>query len=507
LGELIVANFLSRLFTRQDNKNVDFKVFNEEYGNQKVVNSYTYGYNGGAVNPAVDIGTAHDITNYTVTAPPRDGYEWWQELDNIYQTNIFAQLIIDTPATDMTDKWRYFICDDAEIKEKRELAEYELNIASSVREAIKWADLYGTCALIINTGNGQSNPDRYATPLTDEEVIREGVHSFDPVFMGQLNPMGSPALSPFSDHFGRPEYYSVTGTETFRIHCSRLIIFDGLDLPLYARIRRAGFGLSRLTAIKDELQHIKVLTKSLINLASKASVDHLGVQGFLNLALSQCQDESSSASMSGYLGAVKRILSNQRIMVTDAEDKFTRNELSTLSSWPDLLKFLIQMVSGPSGLTLGKVLGEGIAGFNSGDTELLQYANMISKRQSLINEQLKRLDDIVELSIFGKRLDIKYVFNSIILESDGQKADRFAREASTDSLYLNDQVLTREIILKRIQAQGEYSISDEYIADVVKMEEEDDFADEIADPDLMSDLEPVDTRASGSARPTDTLDG
>ena len=498
---------MSKLFTRNTNTEPDFTPFNEQYGNQKVVNSYTYGYgNGGAANAAIDIGTAHDVTQYTVTTPPRDGYEWWQELDNIYQTNIFAQLIIDTPATDMTDKWRYFICDDAKIKEKRETAENELNVSDSVRDAIKWADLYGTCALIINTGNGQSDPNRYATPLIDAEIIRDGVHSFDPVFMGQLNPMGSPSLSPFSDHFGRPEYYSVTGTETFRIHCSRLIIFDGLDLPLYARIRRAGFGLSRLTAIREELQHIKVLTKSLINLASKASVDHLGVNGFLNLALSQCQDGSSSASMSGYLGAIKRILSNQRIMVTDAEDKFTRNELSSLNQWPDLLKFLIQMVSGPSGLTLGKVLGEGIAGFNSGDTEILQYANMISKRQSLINTQLKRLDDIVELSVFGERLDIKYKFNSIILESEGQKATRFATEANTDSLYLNDQVITREIILKRMQAQGEYSISDEYVAGVVKAEEEEDFIDEMADPDLMADLDPEYSRASGSPRPTDALD-
>jgi phage-related protein (TIGR01555 family) len=472
---------------------------------QYLINGYGGGVtsNLGAYNPVADIGTAHDASTYTQVGPPPNNGNTWQMFDNVYQTNVFAKMIIDIPAEDMTKNWREFICDDPEIAEIRQKAEEDLEIKVHFKDAVRYGNMYGTSALLIDTGLEDGDP-RYMQPLTDDEVIRNKLRGFGVVFVSQMNPNGGPDLDPLSSHLGKPEYYSITGTTVFTVHESRLILFDGVELPLWARINQGGFGLSVFIPVWNELVNLKTLSASLINQAMKSNIDHLGVNDFLNLAASECRGDHA---LSAYFTARKNILSNQRIMVSDAEDKFTRNELSNLSSWPDLLKFNIQVVVGSVGIPLNRAIAEHISGFNSGDAELLTWADTIATKQKQKTSQLKKIDELIELSTFGERKDITYRFLPIFTESETQISNRVSTNSATDSQYLNEGLLSKEIVLKRMQEEGFYSISDGYIEEVAKKEKEmEDFAPQVGDDELLESLQrQTDTGDVNFAQPLDAL--
>ncbi len=285
-----------------------------------------------------------------------------------------------------------------------------------------------------------------------------------------------------------------------------MILFDGIELPLYARINQGGFGLSKLTPIWDELVSIKMLSKSLVNLASKANIDQIGIQDFVGQALASCK---GGAGVNGYLAAQKTILTNNRIMMTDANDTFTRNELSNLGTWPDLLKMYIQMVGGSEGLTLSKTFGEHVSGFNSGDSEIVMYADTVRSNQKRHAKQWDRIDEVLELSIFGERKEITYEFLPVLIESDTQIANRVAANAATDSLYLSDNILTREQILRRLQAEDVYSISDEYVEEVAEKDKEiENFNPQQGDTELLEELKAAATPGSEDvvAKPSDAVE-
>lgn len=419
----------------------------------------------GLVNPQNGIGSGRDVTQFNSYIPPNNSVGW-QELDNLYRTSIFARRIIDIPATDMTRKWREFIDDDAKLVRERAKAERKYQVATKFQQLIKWADLYGTAALMIVTQPGND----LSTPLQDSELINGGFIKFAPIFMGQFNPTSVLSLSPFSEHQGRPEFYTVNSVQPFTIHQSRLIILDGIELPLYAQLNRAGFGDSRLTAVMNHINSLELLLKNLTNLAAKAVVDRIALKDFSDMAVKLCNN--GGTELNNVLAVVKNVLSNQNIMVSDVEDKFSRNELEALSGWPDMLRFLIQVAGSGGDLPITKFIGEGVEGFNSGETGMLEYYDGINARQWGLTSQLVQADKVLELAYFGSEKNLQYDFVKLIPESATQVANRHLVEAQTDISYYEAGVLNRETVLRSMQDRSDYDLPDAYIEKEAQHEDE-----------------------------------
>lgn len=434
-----------------------------DYQKKWVTNSVGYS------NDMTGIGGAWDVTQGAQVSEP--GFLDYTFIDNVYRTNIFARKLIDIPVSDMTRKWREFQYDDPETVKKRNTLEKKFRVRENVKLATRYGDLYGGSALyiIVNDGKRQDEP-------LDIDSIKPGqFKKFQPVFLGQLYPQGIIELNPSSKQYGKSTTYIINNNSESQIHHSRLIIFNGVDLPLYAAISQMTFGDSRLLAILDILNACKEIYLNIANLICRANIDVIGMKDF---------DQAAASGVDGLLNKLdlqKQIAGNINKLIMDAEDSFTRNELQNTQSLSEILLTFFQMVASAANMPLTRFLGTSVGGFSSGDNEIIEYYESIAERQNGIRDQLETIDHIIEVIGFGKQLDIDYEFLSLHELSPLQKAQKETQDATRDATYLSNGVVTAAIVASQLRANGVYDgIDEEHINDL-EQNEEDMSAQEDAD--------------------------
>lgn len=446
-------------------------VTNELFKNEKITSTYSKNDRFGLHNVSTGMGGVGDITaNDVITSPT---FQTWEYFDALYRTNIFAQKLIDLPAGDMTKKWRKFTGEDSDIIDKRQKFEKKFRVAKCIEKAVRYADLYGGSALLIVT----TETDRLDIPLDFKNLKRDQFKKLQPVFLGQMYPDAGLHLNPQSQFFGKSEYYNVNNNDSIRVHCSRLILFTGRDLPLYASISQLTFGDSRLTAVRNILNACESIYLNIANLIARANIDTLAIKDF-DMAAAK-----NPASIYQKTDVIAEVAGNINKLIIDSNDVFTRSELQNIQGLAEILLTFIQMVAAAGNMPLTRFLGTSVGGFSSGDNEILEYQDSIKERQNGITDQLETIDMLIEYLIFGERLDINYEFLSINTESNAQKAADQSAKAQRDATYLNNRVVTPAIVAQQLKSDNVYEgITEKYIKELENedFEESDDDFEEWA---------------------------
>jgi phage-related protein (TIGR01555 family) len=177
-----------------------------------------------------------------------------RQCEEVYGSEAIARKICERLPYDGTRKWIKFDDDDNKIQADIE----RLDVRAMTFKGWKYARLYGGSALFINTG--EPNED-LKNPL-DYKKIQE-IKSFVIMtrFELQTSKINSTLASP---NFNNPETYlytprslAETGKDTpnnVEIHHSRLIRFDGVELPELLRVSNDYWGDSIYTSIYDALR-------------------------------------------------------------------------------------------------------------------------------------------------------------------------------------------------------------------------------------------------------------
>lgn len=416
----------------------------------------------GIENPLSGIGGARDITGGdTPVAPPFFGFGYW---DAVYRSNLFARKVIDIPATDITKKWRKFIGENYDLTTEREEAEKKFRVASHIRTALKYAALYGGSALLIVVDDGLDLDQEL-----DIKRIRPGqFRKFQPVFLGQMYPTELINLDPSSPYFRRPKFYNIANNTETKVHQSRLILFDGVELPLYSSLAQLSFGDSRLTSMLDILNAAKNTYLNIANLIAKANIDVIGMKDF---------NFSAAANIMDRMDVTQQVLSNLKILLMDAEDKFQRNELTNLNGLADLLLSYLQMIASGADMPLTRFLGTSVGGFSTGDNEIIEYYDSIAAKQTELEPQLTIIDGILEQETFGSPKNVNYEWLTLYEPTPTNRTSIQLQNAQRDESYLNLGVLTPKIIAEQLRKDGVYDLSDEYINQLSDEIQEFDFGD------------------------------
>jgi len=413
---------------------------------QKYAQTNSYGL----VNPSLGIGGDSDVLATSYNQHP--GFVSFDVLDRIYRTNVFAQKIINAPAEDMVRKWREFTCDDVEKAEKRQKAEVGYQIKDKVKDAVRYADLYGGSALLIVLQDQD-----WMEPL-DISKIRQGeLVKLQPVFLGEMFSAGPINYNPSSPYFETPEYYNINNMGN--IHRSRLIIFEGIPLSLYSKITQMGFGDSRLTSCIDILNSAQIVWKNIVNLLVRANIDVIGIKDFQEVIA------NDSEALFNALSCAQTIQGTYGKTVMDAEDNFTRHEISGFSGMVDVLMGFLQLIASIVPMPLTKLIGTSVDGFGTGETELVQYYDDIAAKQNKIMPTLKIIDEIMERHLFGEYIGMEYDWLSLHEPNASEKADLEFKQMETMKGYLEMGIMSPEIAGRHVRKMGVYDgYTDEFVA-------------------------------------------
>lgn len=419
------------------------------------------------------------------------------ELEQLYAGDDMARKVVDMIPEDMCRKWWTVKTPDYDEDEIKKIMGFldDFNVRKKFRLALSWARLYGGAGIVIGADDtddptqplnlGAVKNIRYLTVLNRFELVYQTICRD----VADKN-FGMPDLYRLSPRMGA---YETAELNNVRVHHTRVIRFDGVELPRREHIRNWYWGDSVLTALWNPLRNFNLANDGVATLLNDFSQ---GIYRLKNLA-----DIIGSADgaeiMQKRLEIVDLTRSTINAMILDTEEEFTRNTIP-LAGLPDTLRMVNQRFVTASSMPHTIILGESPSGLGAtGDSEKSDYYDQISRLQEdRMKPQSMQLMKLVFAAqkgpTGGKEPPSWDVFFHPLWQMDQNEiADIRLKTAQTDKIYIELGVLAPEQVTDSRFGSGEFNMD-------TTVERPEDYIDDPVDGDQAKDLE-----AQGSGKPGD----
>lgn len=397
-----------------------------------------------------------------------------EQLEAMYQGSWISALAVDLMAEDMTREGIDIMDDNPDVIDviNEDLERYQ--IWNKLCEAIKWSRLYGgAVAIIMMDGDDMSTPLVRIRP----DSFR-GLMVFD---RWQVIPsLGSEVVQKLGPDFGKPMYYELVPgyidleLANKRIHHSRVLRFEGRQMPYHLREMYQGWGGSVLEPIADRIEAFDLATQGAAQLVSKAYLRYYKVENLRSTLV----NEDARRGFEAQMDAMREFQSFEGLTIGDKNDEFQVFSYS-FSGLPEILLQFGQQISGGISVPLVRLFGQSPTGFNStGESDLRTYYDGVRRAQDVnLRPAMMKLLDIIYQSAFSKRPgpNFKFEFKSLWQISSEQKA--VISQAQTNAILqaLQSGAISTSVALKELKKLSESiglfaSISDEDIEAAEEMD-------------------------------------
>ncbi|GHE70068.1 hypothetical protein GCM10019059_32330 [Camelimonas fluminis] len=344
------------------------------------------------------------------------------DLEYMYRGSWVVGAAVDVVADDMTVAGIDF---DAGMEPDDVLAlESELERTQawqSIGDVIRWARLYGG-AIGVMMIDGQD----LSTPLRLDTVTKGSFRGMLVLDRWSLNPTGGEIIEDLGPDIGKPLRYQVMPNAPAlrgrRIHHSRIIRADGVELPYQQRLAEQGWGMSVIERLFDRLLAFDSTTQGAAQLVYKAHLRTYKVKGLRDIIA------TGGKAFDGLVQQINHIRlwqSNEGMTLMDAEDEFEAHQY-TFSGLSDVLLQFGQQISGALQIPLVRLFGQSPAGLNaSGDSDLRTYYDGIKRQQEArLRSPLTRIMEVVHRSALGRppKDGVPFAFRPLWQMSEEQKA-------------------------------------------------------------------------------------
>lgn len=438
------------------------------------------------VNLVANLGTERDKAASSIYAPTMLSE---QELSNAYRGAWLPRKIIDIPPLDATRRWRGWQASKAQIQ-MIEAEEKRLDVRRKAKQAMTRARLFGGAAIYIGTRDRDTS-----LPLDAEKIGQGGITYLTVLSKRKLAP-GDIEQDPQSDLFGRPMWYTLTGSQ-IRVHPSRLIIFIGAELPdpeLDVSVEY-GWGDSVLQSILDTIKQSDSTMGNVASLVFEAKVDVIKIPDFM----SQLQDKEFEKRVLERLrlAAMAKGINGQILL--DAAEEYDSKSAS-FGSLPDVMDRFLQAVAGAADIPLTRLAGQSPAGMSStGESDLRNYYDRIQAMQELdMRPALSTFDECLIRSALGKRdPKVHYTWLPLWQPTAAEKSENGKRLADTiktlsDSKLFPEEALSAAattVLVEESVLPGLEAAIAKYGAELPDEGQEDDRDEELsAQPEQKRDL-------------------
>nr|DAH87878.1 MAG TPA: Portal [Caudoviricetes sp.] len=272
-----------------------------------------------------------------------------------------------------------------------------LFIPEKLTEALYWDRLFGMSVGLILADDGQE----LEQPINLKRLRRvSGIEVFDKRSVME----DSASLYYDTDvrdvNFGKAEYYTITppNGNLFKVHRSRLLIFDGETLPKLERIANNGAGLSCLDGIPAAINRVKTSMDKTIDIMDKVSTSLLKLQGLSNVL----QTEEGTKAVIKRLDLIDYSRRLNGSVAIDKDDEYAVFNIP-LGGLTDIIQEMEQYVCAVTGYPFTKLFGRSPAGMNAtGQSDMqIYYDKVKSYQKRKLRPALEYLVKLIQLSSEG----------------------------------------------------------------------------------------------------------
>lgn len=397
------------------------------------------GFKDGLENLVTGLGTEGDKTAHNKwTNSGRNADH--PELTARYREDWIAQKVCNILPQDMTREWRMISTPEG-VK-----ADKELQLRGKVREAYKWARVYGTsCILLDLKGTGAINK-----PLNLKRLKPNCIRSLQVIDRTRLFPVGEVDYNPMSPNYGNPEQY-ILGGSTQRIHASRILRFEATELPRYEHWRNQWYSDSTLIPLFNTMDNFHTAAQSAAALTMEANADVVTVEGLQNILT----NPAGEAIIMKRFRMMKQMKSNHNIILLDNTESYDTKTMS-LAGVKDLIWEYLRVVAAACGIPATRFLSASPDGMNAtGESDLNNYVDFLKGQQvAQFDPRVEVLDTIAQAH-YGIA-PWEYEWNSIFPESSTQKAEREKTQSESLQIMVDSFIISPEEARQIIESRQTY---------------------------------------------------
>jgi len=390
-----------------------------------------------------------------------------QDVGAMYRGDWIAKRVVNTVADDMTRAWIACTWDgkdtDEEGADELEEAEQTLQVRAAVNQALRWARAYGGGGFVMGV-RGQD----LAQPLDPESVTKGSLAMLYVVDRWRLAPTGE-LDGEIGPHFGQPLNYILAETSQV-VHWTRLILFDGAELPWHEWRRNGFWHDSELQVLVQNVRDYASTRQAIASLVYESTVDVVKVDG-LGIAATTKQGEDMVKARFRVAAASKSI---NRVFLLDKEDEYEQKTVAFSGVTEVLEKFMVD-ICGAADIPMTRLFGRSPGGLNStGDSDLRNYYDHVAARQEKsMRAPMRRLYEVLVRSALGRMpKDFTFIFEPLWQTSDLDRSIIDKNRADTDTAYVAAGAITEEMVARELKDRGTYrTMKDEDIAAVAEAAE------------------------------------
>lgn len=294
-------------------------------------------------------------------------------LTYLYKTYGILGKVVDIPVDDAYKNGGFDLeadsIDEKELKDLQNAITKNADI-EAIKEAQKWARLYGGSALIAVSGKDLSQPisfeNLYNQPLEFIAVDRWQINYSLP----NINMRGGEWELINNDNSYLD--FSVQYKGTNKIHSSRVFVVEGKKAPYFIMQQLQGWGMSVYEQIFQDMSQFFKARNVLFELFDEAKTDILKL-ATLQTALMSTNGERALQKMVDMISRNK----NYKSQITLSKDDDYEQKQISFAGFEGILKEIRIMMAGSANMPVNKLWGEGVTGFGSGEDSLENYNSQI----------------------------------------------------------------------------------------------------------------------------------
>lgn len=393
-------------------------------------------------------GSQQDGAQFQVDYLSRNPYN----LEAAYRSNWLCGKVVDAYAQDMTRAGVELQSDEVSPDdiEKLHKALERMRIWSEITDAIRWGRLYGGCVAVLLV-DGQ----KLDTPLRLDTVARGQFKGIVALDRWQVNPSLHDLVTEFGPNLGKPKFYNVNAAAKAlvgeKIHYSRVVRIDGLDLPFRQSLTENGWGQSVLERLWDRVVAFDSTSEGAAQLVYKAHLRTMKVKGLRDII---AMGGKAFEGLIAQMNMIRQYQSNEGLTLLDDTDTFETHSY-TFAGLDNLLLQFGQQLSGATGIPLVRLFGQSPAGLNStGESDLRTYYDNVAQEQDQkLRPGLGVILELVHRSELGRPLPEGFGFEFVPLwqMTEEQKANVLEKTTNAICGAYNDGVTSWSCALKELR--------------------------------------------------------
>ncbi len=413
----------------------------------------------GLSNVITGMGTDRDRRSYNrFSASSFRNFNDYFEMESAYLDNWIARAVVDHPVEDATREWRRFTGEQAEAMSD---AEKLFALQEKTQEAFTWAGVYGGAGILMMTDQDQSKE------LDIGKIKKGSLKNLVVLDRTLIAPSSYNLSNPLKENYMRAESFRVNGGAQ-EIHHSHFVMAPGAALPMRLRGLNAGWDDSILRRCLEDIKDSVAAKGGVASLIGEANIDVISRENLGTDLSSGDMDQEITTRFLNF-GMMKSLF---RLALLDDKEKYERKQIS-FGGLGEILSVLMEWTAGAARQPMTRLFGVQSKGLgDSGEGDSKSYYNRIrGEQESKYRKFFGVLDEVIIRSVLGDMPDdAKYEFNPLALPTEAEVSDRNLAEAQADELRIQQKVVPRSVIAKKLKEGGQYAIDDEYITQLEESE-------------------------------------